>query len=107
MYHCCAIDRMLLTSQYSTRPEAKNRKNTVNTHGSHITILACIGSGGTWFSLVCRNIEMPIRIGSTKYGSITDKSWIHNMNGACRSSTDSISTQYSAMKTGIWTRMGR
>ncbi len=50
MYHCCEIDRMLLTTQYNTRPAGKVANIMVNTNGSAIMILACIGSGGVGFS---------------------------------------------------------
>ena len=42
-----------------------------------------------------------------RIGSGVDKSLIHNMNGACRISTLPSSTQYRAMKTGIWITIGR
>ena len=36
MYHCCAIDNTLLTTQYNTNPEGKNAKKNRNTNGSAI-----------------------------------------------------------------------
>src|SRR3546814_14926417 len=45
--------------------------------------------------------------GRMKYGSRAVRSWIHSVHGAWRSSTDSISTQYSAMKMIICGSTGR
>ena len=65
----------------------------VMTTGMNAKTFACTGSGGVGFSLNCPNIAAPIRIGSTKYGSRDDRSWIQPMNGAWRISTLSSSTQ--------------
>src|SRR5690606_761378 len=80
--HCCAIDRMLLTTQYSTRPDGNHRNMIVNTKGSAIMTLAWIGSGGAGLSLIWMNIVAPITTGSTKYGSIADRSVIQPSHGA-------------------------
>ena len=61
--HCCAIDRMLFTTQYSTRPDGKKKNMTENISGIHIIILACIGSAGCGFSLVVMNIEIAYSTG--------------------------------------------
>ena len=50
MTHCCDIDSRLFTSQYSTRPAGKNRKNTVKMIGMNCITFACMGSGGGGFS---------------------------------------------------------
>src|SRR5690554_8206616 len=71
----------------------------VNTTGINCITRACIGSGGVGLSFIWKNIEAPIINGRIKYGSITDISVIHKKNGAWRSSTDSIITQYKAMNT--------
>ena len=49
---------MLLTSQYSTRPAGKKRKNTLKTNGMNCITFACTGSGGSGLSRVCTNIEI-------------------------------------------------
>ena len=56
--HCCAIDRMLFTTQYSTRPAGKKKNITENTSGMIVMTLACTGSGG---------------VGS--FESLTDEQW--------------------------------
>ncbi len=38
--HCCAIDSILFTTQYNTKPDGKNAKNTVKTMGN-IDITFC------------------------------------------------------------------
>src|SRR5687768_1389644 len=48
--HCCAIERMLLVSQYSTSPEGKKKNITEKASGIIHISLACIGSGGVGFS---------------------------------------------------------
>src|SRR3990167_1851049 len=107
MSHCWAIDRMLFVSQYSTRPAWKKKNSTLNSSGMIHIILACKGSGGVGFSQVCNRVDSVIRAGSTKYGSLIDRSVIQPIQGALRISTDDSSTQYNAMNTGIWIRMGR
>ncbi len=66
--------------------------NTEKITGIHFITWAWVGSAGVGLRRVCRNMDAPIRIGRTKYGSITDRSLIHRKNGAWRSSTDSSST---------------
>ena len=107
MTHCWAIDRMLLVSQYSTRPAGKKKNITLNTSGMIHIILACIGSGGCGFSAVCSMLLTVISSGRMNKGSGAERSWIHKIQGALRISTLDSSTQYSAMNTGIWTRMGK
>ena len=48
---CCAMDRMLLTSQYTTRPEGKFRNMAVKIKGRNIMIFCWVGSeaGGLIF----------------------------------------------------------
>ena len=70
-------------------------------------ILACIGSGGVGLSQVCSSVVTVISSGRMKYGSGADRSWIQPIHGALRISTLDSSTQYSAMKTGICTMIGR
>ena len=41
---CCAIVRMLFTSQYKANPEGKLMNMTVNTSGMNIIIRCCAGS---------------------------------------------------------------
>ena len=41
---------MLLTSQYSTRPAGKKKKNTLNAIGMIFMTFACTGSGGSGLS---------------------------------------------------------
>ena len=57
MTHCCAIDRMLLTTQYSTSPDGKKKKITENASGMNSIIFACTGSVGCGFSLVVTYID--------------------------------------------------
>ncbi len=40
IYHCWAMERTLLTTQYSTSPDGKKRKNTVKTKGIYSMIFA-------------------------------------------------------------------
>ena len=105
--YCCAIDRMLFVSQYSTRPAGKKKNITENTSGMIHIILACTGSGGVGFSQVCSRLVAVISSGRMKNGSFAERSVIQPIHGALRISTLDSSTQYSAMKNGIWTRMGR
>src|SRR5690606_36930006 len=106
MYHCCAIDRMLLTTQYSTRPAGNHRKKKVKITGSIFITLACIGSGGVGLSSCWIYMLMPIRIGRMNSGSLGDRSVLQPIHGAGRISTLPIRVQYSAMNTGICTRIG-
>src|SRR5690606_10875295 len=82
MYHCWSMPSTLLVSQYSTRPAGNQRKNTVITTGMKRIILACIGSAGAGLSRDWAYIDTPISSGSTKYGSMTDRSLSHRMKGA-------------------------
>src|SRR3990167_4839722 len=50
MYHCWAIDKTLLTTQYSTRPAGNQRKKKAKMIGISFSTLACIGSGGVGLS---------------------------------------------------------
>ena len=50
IFHCCAIDSKLLTTQYKTSPEGKKAKNAVKIIGSICITFACIGSGGAGLS---------------------------------------------------------
>src|SRR5690606_13028236 len=57
MYHCWAMDRMLLTTQYSTRPAGNHRKKKVKMIGSSFITRACMGSGGVGLSCCWRSEE--------------------------------------------------
>ena len=46
MTHCCAMDKMLLVSQYSTRPAGNMKNIKLKASGMNFMILACIGSAG-------------------------------------------------------------
>ncbi len=48
---------MLLTTQYSTRPDGKKKNTTENAIGMNSIILACTGSVGCGLSLVVMNID--------------------------------------------------
>jgi hypothetical protein len=48
------------------QPDGKKAKNTVNTNGRLIMILACSGSGGAGLSFCCTNMETPMISGSMK-----------------------------------------
>src|SRR5262245_66665821 len=99
MCHCCAIDSILFTSQYSTKPDGNQKKNIPNITGMIFITLACTGSGGSGLSLVWMIMVAAIRSGRTKYGidarsksvlgpmAARVKSSIHSRKGACRSST--------------------
>src|SRR5690606_33997046 len=75
--HCCAIDKVLLTHQYSTRPAGKKNIIPPKTSGMIIMTLAWMGSGGVGFSLICRNMVAIITAGRMKYGSRTERSCTH------------------------------
>lgn len=107
MVHCWAIDSVLLTHQYSTRPAGKKNIIPPNTSGMIIMTLACTGSGGVGLSLICRNMVAIMMAGRMKNGSRTERSCTQRIHGAPRISTLASSTQYSAMNTGICTTMGR
>ena len=49
--------------------------------GIHFITWAWVGSAGVGLRRICRNMLAPINSGSTKYGSITDRSWIQPKNG--------------------------
>src|SRR5688572_14224758 len=87
IFHCWAIDRTVLVSQYSTRPAGNHMNMKVMITGMNANTFACTGSGGVGFNLYCANIATPISTGSTKYGSRDERSWIQPMNGAWRIST--------------------
>ena len=87
------MDSRLLTNQYSTRPDGKNRKNPVKMMGRNIITFAWMGSGGVGLSRCCRNIDPPMSTGRTKNGSCDARSFSQNMKLAWRSSTVSSSTQ--------------
>ena len=72
-------------------------------------ILRCIGSmPGVGVSFCVAHITPMFSSGRTKYGSRAVRSSIQpGIHAACRSSTDSSSTQYSARNTGICTSTGR
>ena len=74
--HCWAIERMLLTNQYSTSPEGKKKNMMPNANGMIIITLACTGSGGVGFIFVCTSIDTIISAGSTYQGSCADRSVI-------------------------------
>src|SRR4051812_29747502 len=98
--YCCAIDRMLFVSQYSTRPAGKKKNITEKASGMNHIMRAWTGSGGfapsaTWIRLV-----PVISSGRMKYGSLSERSWIQPIHGAPRISTVDSSTQYSEMKKG-------
>ena len=40
MCHCCAIDKVLLTTQYKTKPDGNHKNMKVNTIGIAIITLA-------------------------------------------------------------------
>src|SRR3569832_2374345 len=61
--HCWVMDRMLLTTQYSTSPAGKKKNMTEKMIGMNIITLAWTGSGGVGFSLVCTNIETAMMTG--------------------------------------------
>ncbi len=105
--HCCAIERILLATQYSTSPAGKNAKNIVKTTGRTDITFACTGSIGAGFNFCWTNIVMPIIKGKTKNGSATDKSFIHKTKSACLNSTLSNNTQYKEINTGICIRIGK
>ena len=107
MMYCCAIDRMLFVSQYSTRPAGKKKNITEKASGMIHIIRACTGSGGVGFSQVCSIVVPVIRSGRMKYGSFAERSVTQPSQGAFLISTVDSSTEYSAMKKGICTRMGR
>ena len=57
------MDRMLLTSQYTTRPEGKLRNRAVKTMGRNIMIFCCVGSVAGGLIFCCRNMVMPMMMG--------------------------------------------
>lgn len=63
MNHCCAIDKILLTDQYKTKPAANPPKINVKTKGRNIKILAWVGSVGAGLSFCCNHIVKPMNIG--------------------------------------------
>src|SRR5688572_12168811 len=97
--HCWTMENMLLTTQYSTRPEGKKKNITEKISGIHSIIFACSGSGGVGLSLVCTNIVAAITTGRMYQGSGVERSWIQPIHGALRISTAASNTQYSAMNT--------
>src|SRR3982750_1993325 len=91
--HCCAIDRMLFVSQYSTSPAGKKKNMTENTSGMIHIIFAWTGSGGVGLSQTWNTLVAVISKGRMKYGSLADKSVIQPIHGAWRISTLDSSTQ--------------
>src|SRR6218665_238281 len=98
---------MLLVSQYSTRPDGKTKNITLKASGMIHIILACIGSAGAGFSQTWNRLDAVISSGRVKWGRRADRSVIQPSHGAPRISTVDSSTQYSAMKNGICSRIGR
>src|SRR5215510_11967767 len=76
IFHCCRIVSSVFVSQYSTSPVGNHMNMKVITTGMKANTFAWTGSGGAGFSLYCRNIATPIRIGRMKYGSREEMSWI-------------------------------
>ena len=66
MTHCCAIDKMLLVIQYSTKPAGKKKNITLKMSGMNHINLACIGSGGAGFSAVCSKVDRVMTTGKMK-----------------------------------------
>ena len=64
--HCWAIDRQLLTTQYSTSPEGNHRNMKVKMIGIAIITFAWMGSGGVGLSFICTIIDTPMMIGRMK-----------------------------------------
>src|SRR5690606_1755962 len=92
MYHCWAMDRTLLTTQYSTRPAGNQRKKKVKMIGISFITLACMGSGGVGFRRIWMNMVAPMMIGRRKYGSLIDRSVSQLCHVTLRISTLSSST---------------
>src|SRR6185369_5337321 len=90
--YCCAIERMLLVSQYRTRPAGK-KKTTEKTRGMIHIIRACTGSGGVGLSQVWSRLVPVISSGRMKYGSLAARSVIQPIQGAFLISTVDSSTQ--------------
>ena len=101
MTHCCPIDKTLLTTQYKTKPDGKNKNITENNKGINNIILACTGSAGAGLNLVVMYIEMAYKTGKINHGSGLDKSVIQPIQGAPRISTEACNTQYKDKKIGI------
>src|SRR5690606_21042787 len=80
--HCWAIDRMLFTTQYSTRPDGNHRNMKVKMIGMPIMTFAWIGSGGVGLSLIWISMDAPMMTGRMKYGSLAERSWIQPSHGA-------------------------
>ncbi len=66
MTHCCAIDKMLLVIQYSTKPDGKKKNITLKMSGMNHINLACIGSGGAGFRAVCSKVDKVMTTGKMK-----------------------------------------
>ena len=66
MAHCCAIDKILLVSQYKTKPDGKKKNITLNTSGIIHINLACVGSGGFGFNQTCSKLVAVIKSGKIK-----------------------------------------
>ena len=99
---------MPLVHQYSTRPDGKKAIMTPKTSGIAVIIFFCIGSmPGVGVIFWVRYITARLIAGRMKYGSGAVRFWIQPIHGAWRISTDSRSIQYSAMNTGMVTRIGR
>src|SRR6185369_2895298 len=91
--YCCAIERMLLVSQYRTRPAGKKKNITEKTSGMIHIIRACTGSGGVGLSQVWSRLVPVISSGRMKYGSLAARSVIQPIQGAFLISTVDSSTQ--------------
>src|SRR3546814_14923414 len=71
-------------------------------------IFCCIGSmPDIGVSFCVDHMIAMLSTGRMQYGSRAVRSWIHSVHGAWRSSTDSISTQYRALKMIICGSTGR
>ena len=74
MMRCCTIEKILLTTQYNTKPDGKKKNVKPNISGIYNIIFACIGSAGFGLSLVCTNMVIIIKIGKIYSLSGDDKS---------------------------------
>ena len=64
--YCCAIEKILLTSQYSTSPDGKVMKKIVKITGKYLNTFSCMGSVKL-VGVMCRctNMDAPMSMGST------------------------------------------
>src|SRR6201999_3086167 len=105
--HCCTMVSVLFVTQYSVRPAGNENSAALKASGISHIILACTGSAGAGCSETRSSDVAVIRIGRIAYGSMMDRSWIQPIHGAPRISADDVSTVNSAMKIGIWMKIGR